>query len=284
MVLETEILGLDRMAIEEAGPNPDKLAAAIHAQLQWQRAAVPVHAIARALDIKHICGAPLPGLEGALVMPDNRNWGAIFTKAHSSPQRRRYTIAHELGHFLNVWHEPPYPDGFACTTKDLATPWRGLSAHENRNRLQESQANRFAIELLAPAGRVEPYLRDIPDLEQIVALAADLDISKEAASRRYVELSERPTAIIFGNNQAVRYVERHPSFPFVSCRPGEPLPFCQSKPDSSGVTGHIEADPREWLARSPRCDLLMQRLFQDGGYSMTLLMLDDDETGEDAHS
>jgi hypothetical protein len=158
-VVETDTLTLDRMAIEEAGPNPDALAAAIHAQLKLKNGAVPVHAIARALDIISIRDAPLPGVEGALIMPANRDWGAIFTKAHTTPQRRRYTIGHELGHFLNLWHEPPEDVGFACTAKDLGTEWRGVSRDAGQHRLQESQANRFAIELLAPASRVEPFLK-----------------------------------------------------------------------------------------------------------------------------
>lgn len=54
------------MTIEEAGPNPDRLAAAIHAQLGQTRGAVPLHAIAEALDIIEIRTARLKRLEGAL--------------------------------------------------------------------------------------------------------------------------------------------------------------------------------------------------------------------------
>jgi hypothetical protein len=279
-VIETEILTLDRMAIEEAVPNPDELAAAIHARLNRKSGAVPVHAIARALDIVLIREAPLRSIEGALLMLPDRNKGAILTNANSSRQRRRYTIAHELGHFLNLWHEPPSEAGFACTTEDLGTGWRGVSREAGQHRLQESQANRFAIELLAPARRVEPFLNAIPDLEQVIAISADLDISKEAAARRYVELCEQPTAVVFGHAGIVRYVERDPDFPFVSCRKGDPLPSCQNKPDPSGLTGHIQSEPTDWLARMPQSELLTQRLFQANGYSMTLLMLDDDEKEE----
>jgi hypothetical protein len=42
------------MAIEESGPNPERLAAAAHAQLNWLSGAVPIEAIARALDIAEI--------------------------------------------------------------------------------------------------------------------------------------------------------------------------------------------------------------------------------------
>jgi hypothetical protein len=219
------------MAIEDAGSNPDKLAKAIHAQLKLRSGAVPVHGIARALDIRHIGEGPLPGVEGVLLMPENRDWGAIFTKAHSSPQRRRYTIAHELGHFLNLWHEPPSEKGFACTTEDLGTGWRGVSKQAGQHRLQESQANRFAIELLAPASHVEPFLKAIPDLEQVIAVSTDLDISREAAARRYVELFERPIAVVFGHNDNIRYIDADPAFPKVRCSKGDPLPFCETSPD-----------------------------------------------------
>jgi hypothetical protein len=39
----------------------------------------------------------------------------------------------------------------------------------------------------------------------------------------------------------------------------------------------MQADASDWLARPSRGDLLMQCLLQAGGYSMTLLMLDDDD-------
>jgi hypothetical protein len=106
-VIETEILTLDRMAIEDAGLNPDKLAAAVHAQLGLKTGAVPIHAIARALDIVDIREEPLRSMEGALIMRPDRDVGAILANANSSRQRRRYTVAHELGHFLNLWHQPP---------------------------------------------------------------------------------------------------------------------------------------------------------------------------------
>jgi Zn-dependent peptidase ImmA (M78 family) len=279
-VVETEILTLDRMAIEEAGPNPDNLAAAIHAQLKLKNGAIPIDAIARALDIISIRDAALPGVEGALIMPENRNWGAIFTKAHTTPQRRRYTIGHELGHFLNLWHEPPKDEGFACTAKDLSTGWRAVSKDAGQHRLQESQANRFAIEPLAPARRVEPFPKPIPDLEQVIALSADLDISREAAARRYVELCERPIAVVFGHERTVRYVDCDPAFPKIRCCKGDPLPSCETSPDRAGLTGHVQSEPREWLAHSPQGDLLTQRLFQANGYSITLLMLDEPDEEE----
>jgi hypothetical protein len=117
--------------------------------------------------------------------------------------------------------------------------------------------------------------QSIPDLERVIDVAANLDISKEAAARRYVELCERPIAIVFGQNGIVRYFERHQEFPPLSCHPKQRLASCETTAYAGGLTAHVQADPSDWLARPPRGDLLMQCLLQGGGYSMTLLMLDD---------
>src|SRR3712207_1437078 len=101
------------MAVEEVGANPVRLAAAIHDQLGLSAGPVPVEAIAAALDIVEIRARETIGLEGALVTTEERGEGMILVRAGASRQRRRFTIAHELGHFLNPWHEPVTPIGFA---------------------------------------------------------------------------------------------------------------------------------------------------------------------------
>ena len=111
-----------------------------------------------------------------------RDFGTILINSKSSPQRRRYSLAHELGHFLCAWHRPA-EGGFRCTVIDMTEP--GGSAIHRR---QEMEANRFAIELLAPKRLVRRHLRRFPDLDDVLALHTMLDISKAAAVRRYVAL------------------------------------------------------------------------------------------------
>jgi hypothetical protein len=273
---------LNRMAVEEAGPNPQQLAAAIHRQLGPVKGPVPVADIAAALDIVEIRVEPLRSLEGALIAPGDRHSGAILLNSASSPQRRSFTLAHELGHFLNLWHRPIDSQGrFACTRADLATPWRKASAAAaSRHLIQEAEANRFAIELLAPARLVRRYLRALPDLADVLRLAGDLALSKEAAARRYIELHDQPAALIFAANGVVRYVERNPDFPFVACRSGEPLPAVLPPPDRAGLSAHEEADPRDWLARPDGRGLVVQTLHQERGYAVTLLAVDPDGDAE----
>ena len=229
---------LDRMAVEEAGPNPQRLAEAIHRQINLATGPVPVAEIARALDIIEIKEAPLRGFEGAFVGPLDRNVGGILLNSASSPLRRRFTLAHELGHFLNVWHRPIDPSGrFACTRGDLATSWRRPSAATSRHVVQEAEANRFAIELLAPEPLVRRHLRNTPDLGDVIKLADLLGLSRESGARRYVELHDRPAALVFAGNGAVRYVDRSANFPFITCCPGERLPGVPQRVDEDRLIG-----------------------------------------------
>ena len=96
----TRAPAIDRMEIEETGPNPEKLAAAIHHQLGNIDGPVPVDAIAGALDIVQIRSEPLNNLEGALITSPERDIGMILVNASSGRQRCRYSLSHELGHFL----------------------------------------------------------------------------------------------------------------------------------------------------------------------------------------
>ncbi len=272
------MLSLDRMEIEEAGPNPERLAAEIHRQLALKSGSVPVYEIAEALDIIDIRERPLSGLEGALVTTPDRNVGSIAVNSKSRPERRRFTLSHELGHFLNVWHRPSDPNGrFSCSRDDLALSWSNRSTKISRHVDQEVQANRFAIELLAPPRLARPFLYGVPDLEKVRTMSETLAISRQAAARRYVEMHDEPTAIVFGAGGLVQYVERHSNFPFVSCRPHDRLPSLPDAGDGDKISPHLEADARDWLARPTGASLIAQTLWQKSGYSITLLILEERE-------
>jgi hypothetical protein len=217
-----------------------------------------------------------------MVTTPDRNVGSIVVNSRSHPVRRRFTLAHELGHFLNPWHRPSDSSGgFSCTRGDLGNGWRRGSAPVSRHVVQEIEANRFAIELLAPAWLVRPYLNGIPDLAKVIELADNFRLSREAGARRYVELHLRPTGLVFSLDGVVRYVERHADFSFVSCRPGQRLLALPAPTDEAGLSDHVEVDPRDWLGRPGRDSLVAQTLTQRDGYAITLLVLDATETDAD---
>ena len=278
-------LVLDRMEIEEAGPGPDKLAAAIHRQLGDRDGPVPVHAIARALDIVEIREEPITNLEGALITTAERDVGSILVNCKSGRQRQRYSVGHELGHFLNPWHEQTADDGFQCSRQDMREGnWhmrRDLSRHD----IQEVEANRFAIELLAPSRRFERFLASGPDLERVLSAARGFDVSREAAARRYVERHEAIVAIAFSRAGRLRYWAKRSDFPHVAIKRDDQMPDLPQTRPGSPLSDHEERDPDDWLVNPGRSEVTVQTLHQQNDFAMTLVIVesqgnDDDDDGD----
>ena len=270
-------LSLDRMSIEEAGMDPAALAAAVHRQLGDQPGPVPVDEIALALDIVEIRRERITGIEGALVTTPERDCGSILVNLGSQRQRQRFTVGHELLHFLNPLHKQTSPDGFQCRAKDMRLGQRGR-VNPTWMELQEVEANRFSIELLAPAHRMAPFLRGGADFERIAAAANGLDISKQAAARRYIELHRDCLALVFAKEDKVEYVDWSDHFPRLRLRRGDRLPIRLSPTSASERLSTMdEADAGDWLAMPQAAALFTQILTQAAGHSITLLLA---ETGD----
>ncbi|MFM7857229.1 MAG: ImmA/IrrE family metallo-endopeptidase, partial [Flammeovirgaceae bacterium] len=83
-----------------------------------------------------------PRFEGALIRkPGTAEWGIFYNSAISSPGRKNFTLAHELGHYL--LHREKSPDDIICDRADMLN-W------ESKYRIMESEANQFASFLLMP--------------------------------------------------------------------------------------------------------------------------------------
>jgi hypothetical protein len=264
-------LELDRICLDDTGGNPERLAGAIHDQLGAAEGAVPVYDIARALDIDDIREVPLKSFESALITCPEKDRGAIVVNSRSSRRRRRYTVGHELGHFLNPWHEPTTLTGFQCTRADMLVSF-GTNVHLK----QEAEANCFAIELLAPRRRLNRYLAGSADLGRALALATDFDISKEAAVRRYVALHDETLAVVFSRADSVRYIDRGQEFPALGFWKGDRLPAL-----SDIETEWQELDPRDWLKRTARVGLSAQILRQADDHAIIVLRAESGEAEDD---
>ena len=265
-------LKLDRMSVEEAGANAERLAAAIHAQLPDLVPPVPVEMIALALGIEEIRVEPLQGFEAALVTTLEKGRGAILVNANSSPRRRRYSIGHELGHFLNPWHQPLQSQGFYCKRADMV-----VADGKSRHLRQEAEANRFAIEVLAPRRLVKHHFARAAGLEHALAMARELDISKAAATRRYVELHDESLAVVFSHHRRVLYIHRPRSFPRTRVWNGDRLPTPERYGiDVLSLTGLDEVSAGAWLEQSDGITLYAQTHHQAKGHAITLLLTETD--------
>lgn len=252
---------LDRMELADVGANPERLATAIHLQLGVGSGPVPVHDIARALDIVDIREEPLRNMEAALLTDPERSHGAILLNSTSRPQRRRFSLGHELGHFVNEYHRPTSVTGFQCARSDM------IEARDiNRHVRQEAEANRFSIELLTPRKRLKPYLRGDVSLDRAEAIANDFDISRQAAARRYVQLHDASLAVLFCRLGRVQHIDRSEDGPHLVFWVGDALP--ETGPDRPGVRSLI-AD--EWIS-SPLTDEVTVDVHQQADGWVTVLI------------
>lgn len=96
---------------------------------------------------------------------------------------------------------------------------------KDRHVRQESEANTFAIELLAPLKRIRAYLRGNADLANVIAMSDELDISKEAAARRYVSKHPEPLAVVFSREEQFLYATRSKDFPGLSLHQNLAMPM-----------------------------------------------------------
>jgi Zn-dependent peptidase ImmA (M78 family) len=262
------------MAIEEAGPNSERLAEAILAQLVKSNSAIPIVEIAHALDIFEIHYENLESYEGSLLTTPERDIGSILVNAKSGKPRRRFTIAHELGHYLNWWQKPHDEVGFVCSNKDfrvgnfIAKP--ALTAHE----VQELRANRFAIELLAPKNRIFAISSADPTVADVLRIATQLELSKEAAARRYVELHPGKIAVVFTQNGEVRYAVKSSKCSNLAIRTGQRL-LSPSDHQSNRISHEeIEVDLPTVAGQARSKTAEAETLHQEGGHAFTILNFD----------
>jgi len=271
-------LTLDRMALDDVGANPARLAHAIHQQLGEGQGAVPVIEIAKALDIVEIRLEPLTNFEGALITTPERGYGSILVNQRSNGRRRRFTVGHELLHFLSPMHQPTTPGGFRCGRRDMTA---SQIDSKDRHLRQESEANAFAIELLAPLKRIKRYLHAEPDLEVVLSMSNELDISKEAAARRYVSCHDETLAVVFSRDHRFLYCDKSNSFPWTSLRKDVVLPELPVSASVTGLSSVEDAEPGDWIARPDGVHITMQTLRQQEGRAITLLRIASTDEDED---
>lgn len=279
-------LTIDRSELADTA-QADKLAALIIGQLSNQLEKLlplPVEDVARACGILEIRSLETAGFEGGLIQDEFKENGYILTKAGAGAQRSRFTIAHELGHFVNLRHVAPAgQDRLLCNKEDL----RAAGSSMNSRHGMEAQANEFASCLLMPASHIAnlPLMRGSPEINRILALQELCDVSKEAAARRYAHLHGDDFAVIFSKDGNLVYAIRGGEFPWLEVKSGQGLFHKTLTKVFAGPEGSIseqeESDSYWWLndRDARKWNLWEEVLVQANGYRLTLLLgeRDDDE-------
>jgi Zn-dependent peptidase ImmA (M78 family) len=241
----------------------------------------PIEALAAAVNILEIRDLDTTSFEGALLTDPDKSQGIILCRPGVPGGRRRFTIGHELGHFLI----PTHVGNQQCTQAHLSE--RGFATPAQR---REAEANRFAAGILMPKPWFE---RDadqlgVPEVGHLRKLARSYDVSLEAAANRFVELTSTPCAVVFSYEGVVRYARSHVSFPRLAVERKSRLPSdCATKvrPNAGAAapSDWIEMDGTIWLQHDwgrPAPPVLEQVLRQTNGHAVTMLLLADGPTDD----
>lgn len=126
-------------------------------------------------DLTAVPGAPAGTPLSGMLLPTRRE---VWVNMHEPWERRRFSVAHEVGHFL--LHAEVGDKAVYCRTGDLRPD------PDSPERQREREANRFAAELLMPAVLVEREMA--AHGTDPIALAAAFRVSAVAMAWRLVNL------------------------------------------------------------------------------------------------
>lgn len=146
-------------------------------------APVDVEAIANAKNIV-VKQEPLDDdTSGVLIRKSNK--AVIGVNQFHHPNRQRFTIAHELGHYF--LHREGKQDGSTMVFVDYRNNKSSVGEDQ-----QEITANAFAAELLMPKKVLEHYLEkfrvDVYDDWSVGRLANKFEVSEQALTLRLINL------------------------------------------------------------------------------------------------
>ena len=266
---------IGRIDLDGVG-SPVEIAARIHELQPDLPLDFSIEALCRQFDISSITLKDTNAYEAALIMDANKAMGAILLAASSSPKRRRFSIGHELGHFLIPSHMPRPGEPFSCSHTDLR-----LSDTREKDGLRrmEAEANRFAALLLMPPARIRSALRSRqPELAEVVRLADAFRVSKEAMARSYAEAHRENLAVVILCNGRVQRIYRSEYFPFIEPGTGQGVTAGSIAWGHRLQPGEIsemeECDPETWLSEyyAARVEVLSEQVLgQSNGYATVLL-------------
>lgn len=214
--------------------------------------------------------------EGGLENSDGRivttggQGGVIRVKSDMHRGRKRFTIAHEIGHYqlhpkLRLSHS------------DESSSFR---IWNDAN--EEAEANMFAAELLMPEFLFRPRMgKDDPSLATMDRLAEEFKTSTMATLFQYITYTKEPLAMVVSVDGRVKWRVQSQAFK-PSIRLGELHKYSGASEITLGISpdtkGLVDTPATAWLPfEDTDADLKEDsRLLETYGCIVTILWLDDD--------
>jgi len=213
--------------------------------------------------------------EGALVRnPDNPNEWGIFYNAKARPERQRFTLAHELGHF--VLHRNSHAS-FNCDKESIYTGADTL-------KLIEREADEFASNLLMPGDLLRQRITGKRiDFHLLGELAKEFGVSLEAMCIRLIKFTEQRAVLVYWDYGYLKYQWRSQSAIKTRVRlrstddPQEPLPdTLAADEDIVQEWDGIQMSAYHWCSSEPPGITLreMKHSYPGGNRVLSLLVLE----------
>lgn len=227
--------------------------------------------------ITQIDAVDIPGFEGCLVRhPSGKRWKIGYNDQIQSAGRIRFTLAHELGHYLLHRERRKL---FECSQHDMHD-W------ESTERQLESEADLFASYLLMPLDDVRLQMDGQKISIDLLRHCADrYGVSPMAAALKWIEIAPKRAVVVAArdgfvlwarsNKAALRsgvYLKSRASLTEV---PASSLLQCAAGCDT-GRTSTLPA--RMWFPKEPADMELVEQIYVSDGYfpyTLGLLLLPD---------
>jgi len=210
--------------------------------------------------------------EGILLRSKTAQKGIIGVNAGiRQASRKRFTIAHEIGHFVIPHH------------RELASACEGGSIESFSRRLAapELEANEFAAELLLPSKEVaDCFDLDKPSLSRISLVANDFETSLSATTWRFLDLTGQPCAMVWSLAGKAVWYRTNDALPFLMPLKSLPSPVSiagrlfagKSIPDEAGMQ-EVDADAWFYPSQAERIGTLYEDSIYLRNYAAVFTLL-----------
>lgn len=229
-------------------------------------------------------GHALEGLEGMLAANKARSkWRILYNSAVTSAGRKRFTVAHEFGHYL--LHRDQR-DRFECGDDDIETGDRNKKSIE-------TDADQFASTLLMPLDDFRKQVDGHVISFDLLGHCADrYGVSLTAASLRWTEIAEKRAVLVASRDDHMLWAKSNEAA-FKSgavfatrkrtiALPSDALAYsdnCAATNQSQSIRAQV------WFPREPAYVELteMTKVAGNYDYTLTLLLMPDAEWRQPQH-
>lgn len=226
--------------------------------------------------IAKVQGEDLDGFDGMLAANKKRDkWLILYNSAVSSEGRKRFTVAHEFGHYLLHRHQQ---EEFACGAGDIETSGEGKGSRDI-----EKEADDFATTLLMPLDDFRRQVGGQTVSFDLLGHCADrYGVSLTAAAIRWLEIAPTRAVLVASRDDHMLWATSNEaafkSGAFFATRKNTielPRSALAHSRNCTGSAQSHDTRAQVWFAREPAEMPIteMTKVAGNYGYKLTLLVM-----------